>query len=44
MYYCTCKSLWIEKASGGKLGVKEGNLKRQQQEQMYKYQPSTESG
>ena len=22
MYYCTCKSLWIEKASGGKLGVK----------------------
>ena len=21
MYYCTCKSLWIEKASGGKLGV-----------------------
>ena len=22
MYYCTCKSLWIEKASVGKLGVK----------------------
>ena len=21
MYYCTCKSLWIEKASVGKLGV-----------------------
>ena len=26
MYYCTCKSLWIEKASGGKQGVKPSAL------------------
>ena len=27
MYNCTCKSLWIEKASPGKLGVKDKILK-----------------
>ena len=26
MYYCTCKSLWIEKASAGKLGVAEEKM------------------